>query len=64
MTASTYSVQSNALADKMSPIFVENVRAKLDYYGLKLSYWCDAVRHATDVHNRTVTPKLEGKTPV
>lgn len=30
--------------------------------GLKLKYWCEAVRHAIDLHICTATPDLRGKT--
>lgn len=42
----------------MNRIFVEKALVILDHSYLKLSFSCEAVQHAIDLHNHTATPEL------
>lgn len=51
-----------AFQKNVNCVLAEKPRAMLDHSVLKFSYWCEAIRHATDRHDCPVNSELRVKT--
>ena len=61
--SSSYTPQSNGLAERMNRTLLNKTRALLKGASMAKGYWGEALRHATYVFNRTSTKSLQGKSP-
>lgn len=62
-TSSSFSSQSEGLAERVNRILVENAGVMLDDSSLLLKNVCRTIRLAIIRHNLTVTVELGGKAP-
>ena len=62
-TSVRYSPESNGVAERTIGVLTNAVRAMLHNSGLPMFLWAEAYNTATDLHNRTPTRVLGGRTP-
>lgn len=63
-TSSPHTLQSKGLAERMNRSLVDKARTVMNHAGLKDEFWTVAIRHAADLHSRTVTPEVKVSTPM
>lgn len=61
---SAYTPQPNGLVGRMNRTLPDKTRSMLEHGGLPIVYQGNAIKHATDFHDRTVTKALNMRTPM